>query len=79
MEELTRMNAAGDEKPLPGEIAEALRHPNGWVYRIAGAFSKDQDIPPEAIVGAWRVDGRGEIVGSFLSNDRYDAKQWPAG
>ena len=28
------------EGPLPGEIEEAKRNPDGWVYRIAGKFEE---------------------------------------
>jgi len=64
-------------KPEPGEIEEARRFPNGWVYRIAGDFGPDDRIPPEAIVGAWKVDERGVIVGDFIKNERYDPVKWP--
>lgn len=65
-------------KPLPGELQEAKRHPNGWVYRIAGRFGPDDGVPPEAIVGAWRVDAHGDIVGDFIQNERYDPQRWPS-
>jgi hypothetical protein len=64
-------------QPLPGEIAEAKRIPNGWVYRIAGKFGPDDGVPPEAIVGAWKVDAAGVIVGEFLPNQKYDPERWP--
>jgi hypothetical protein len=54
-------------EPLPGEIEEAKLNPNGWVYRISGSFG-DKAVPPEAIVGAWQVDSKGEIVGAFHVN-----------
>ena len=64
-------------KPHPGEIEEAKRTPSGWVYRIAGRFSPHERVPPEAIIGAWRVDANGEIVGSFIENKNYDPMRWP--
>jgi hypothetical protein len=64
-------------KPLPGEIEEAKRFPNGWVYRIAGGFGAKDRVPPEAVVGAWRVDAQGKIVGDFIPNPRYDPTKWP--
>jgi len=51
------------KKPFPGEISEAKANPNGWVYRIAGNFLPHEEVPPEAIVGAWKVNEKGEIVG----------------
>jgi hypothetical protein len=66
-------------KPHPGEIAEAERIPNGWVYRIAGRFAPHERVPPEAIIGAWKVNAEGEIVGSFIENKNYDPQRWPSG
>lgn len=63
--------------PLPGEIAEARSNRGGWVYRIAGAFTSSDAIPPEAIVGAWKVDDGGSIVGDFIANAKHDASRWP--
>ncbi len=64
--------------PYAGEIEEAKRHPGGWVYRIAGKFGPDDRIPPDAIVGAWKVDALGIIRGPFIENKNYDANRWPS-
>lgn len=64
--------------PLPGEIEEARRNPGGWVYRIAGEFGPTDSVPPEAIVGAWQVNQRGEITGPFKANPNYDESKWPS-
>jgi len=64
-------------RPHKGEIAEAIDNPGGWVYRIAGEFSQNEDIPPEAIVGAWKVDENGLIVGDFKKNPKYDPAAIP--
>jgi hypothetical protein len=64
--------------PYPEEIAKARHHPDGRVYRIAGDFSPSDGVPPEAIVGAWEVDSRGEITGIFINNPNYDPKRWPS-
>ena len=66
-------------EPFPGEIEEAKRHPNGWVYRMAGRFGPNDSVPPEAIVGAWKVKAEGEIVGALIKNDKYDPVRWPSG
>jgi hypothetical protein len=65
-------------RPYQGEIEEAARHPNGWVYCIAGKFDPNGAIPPEAIAGAWKVDAAGKIVGDFVPNPKYDPKKWAA-
>lgn len=63
--------------PFPGEIEEATRHPNGWVYRIVGSFDPNCAIPPEAIIGAWKVDAHGKIIGPFIKNQNYDPGNGP--
>jgi hypothetical protein len=66
------------DHPCAGEIKEAKRHPGGWVYRIAGHFGPSDAVPPEAIVGAWKVDDGGNISGDFIRNEKYNAVRWPA-
>jgi hypothetical protein len=61
--------------PLPGEVEEAKQNANGWVYRIAGHCGAKDQVPPEAIIGAWKVDAQGKIVGGFLENENYDTKR----
>jgi len=58
-------------QPLPGEVEEAKSHPNGWVYRIKGSFRPEEAVPREAIVGAWKVDAEGKIVGEFMPNPNH--------
>ena len=67
----------GESEPYPGEIAEAKGFPNAHVFRIAGKFRDDERVPPEAIVGAWKVDAQGNIIGNFIRNPNYDPKRWP--
>ena len=76
--ELESTMSPATERPFPGEIEEAMSHPNGWVYRIAGRFAKSESVPREAIVGAWQVDAKGRIVGNFIRNENYDPRLWPA-
>jgi hypothetical protein len=66
------------ENPKPGEIAEAARNPNGWVYRIAGQFAPNERIPADAIIGAWKVDASGQITGRLVENPKYNSMRWPA-
>lgn len=61
--------------PYPEEIAEAKRTPNGWVYRIDGQFSPDESVPPEAVIGAWKVDANGAIAGDFIPNPGHKPRQ----
>lgn len=64
-------------QPYPEEIAAAKAQPGGWVYRIAGGFGADEAVPPEAVVGAWKVDDDGAISGDFIPNERHDAMRYP--
>ena len=65
-------------EPSAGEIEEATRHPDGWVYRIAASVGDPNGrVFPEAIVGAWKVDTNGKIVGDFIVNAKYDPVKWP--
>jgi len=57
--------------PAPEAVAEAKRHPNGWVYVIEGGFRPDEGVPPQAIRGAWKVDANGEIMGAFIPNPNF--------
>jgi hypothetical protein len=59
-------------KPTPEMIAEAKNNPNGCVYAIDRNYGLDDDAPPWAIIGAWEVDSKGEIVtDSFQNNPKY--------
>lgn len=52
-------------------LRAAQANPNGWVYKIDGAFGDHDKVPPEAIVGAWKVNAIGELTGEFLENPNY--------
>lgn len=58
-------------QPTPEMIAEARANPNSWLYKIAGDFGPNDAVPPECIVGAYRVDENGELTGEFQANPRY--------
>ena len=55
----------------PEAKEEARRNPHGYVYKIEGSFGPDEHVPPEAVVGAWKVDANGQITGEFISNPNY--------
>jgi hypothetical protein len=67
-----------EEKPFPREIEEAKRCPTSTVCRIARRFGPNDRVPREAIIGAWKVDAHGKIVGGFIKNKNYDPERWPA-
>ena len=41
---------------------------------IEAAYKGDVDVPPDAILGAWKVNEKGVIVGIFLPNPNYKSK-----
>jgi hypothetical protein len=53
-------------------VEEAKTKPGGWVYEIVGQYGPDDDVPPTAIRGAWKVNDEGEIVGGFLANPVFE-------
>jgi hypothetical protein len=58
--------------PTEDARKEAKLNPNGYVYVIDKAFdNKNEDVPPTAILGAWKVDENGEIIGDFIKNSNY--------
>jgi hypothetical protein len=57
--------------PSPEEISAAKLNPNGWVYKFSKKYSSKDYIPPEDIMGAWKVDSDGNIVGDFIENPKF--------
>jgi hypothetical protein len=60
----------------PSEDAkkEALKTPNGYVYVIDKQYQGKDNVPSDAILGAWKVNDKGIIVGTFLPNPNYKTK-----
>lgn len=50
---------------------EAISNPNGSVYEIDGPYEDDQFVPPEAILGAWKVDNKGVLLDEFVENELF--------
>ncbi|PTS97573.1 hypothetical protein DBR11_16890 [Pedobacter sp. HMWF019] len=58
-------------KPDTRAQLEALKHPNGYVYVIEENYANRDNVPPSAILGAWKVNKYGIIEGGFISNSNY--------
>lgn len=56
--------------PIPTEAMkeEAKKWPNGWIYAIDPFFDPNGRVPADGIMGAWAVDGNGNITGEFIRN-----------
>ncbi len=52
-------------------LEEAKKNPNGWVYVLDKEYDGKEEVPPEFIQGAWKVNGNGEIEGDFMPNPKY--------
>ncbi len=64
-------NSKYPKEPSEAAKREALKHPNGWVYALDAAFEYEEEVPSEAILGAWKVNSEGKIIGDFVPNDKY--------
>jgi hypothetical protein len=60
-------------EPSEGARKEALKYPNGYVYVFDSEYHGKEEVPPQAILGAWRVDEKGVIVGSFIPNPNHSS------
>jgi hypothetical protein len=56
-------------------VKAARENPNGWVYKIEGSFGPAEYVPPEAVVGAWKVDEGGNLTGEFVQLARMKSHQ----
>jgi hypothetical protein len=58
-------------------VAEAAQNPGGSVAEIDPAYVDDPNgyVPPEAIRGAWLVDGSGKLTGEYQENPRHGVPQ----
>jgi hypothetical protein len=59
---------------FPAELLEEARSkPRGWVYAIDPGFAPDGAtgaIPPEGIIGAWKIGDDGRPTGEYRANER---------
>ncbi|MDF3075178.1 MAG: hypothetical protein K0S54_2845 [Alphaproteobacteria bacterium] len=65
------------DRPTEQEIMAAIQRPGSYVLRLHRSLDPAGEVPREAILGAWQVDGRGRIVGDFIVNPDYDPVRWP--
>jgi len=53
---------------------EALKNPNGYIYILDKEYQGKDDVPPNKILGAWKVTEKGIITGPFILNPNYKNK-----
>ena len=58
--------------PFPDALlAEAAANAGGRVYAIDPAYDADGEVPPEGIVGAWRIGEDGRPSGEYRANPNH--------
>ncbi|MEV4728674.1 type VII secretion system-associated protein [Saccharopolyspora sp. NPDC049426] len=60
--------------PITDEMrAHAKENPNTWLYIADPGYAQDDegDMPPEGVVGAYRIDENGVIDEEFQFNEQY--------
>lgn len=60
-----------DSRTMVALRSAARAIPGGWLYHADPHLPADGDIPPHALVGAWRVDDNGAITAEFRANLAY--------
>ncbi|MCX4672459.1 hypothetical protein OG453_38395 [Streptomyces sp. NBC_01381] len=75
-----RFGSRSRRKGIPSEpalLAAAAENPGGSVAEIDPAYIDDANgyVPPEAIRGAWLVDGSGKLTGEYQENPRHGVPQ----
>jgi hypothetical protein len=61
----------------PGLLAQAMSHPGGWVYANDPEYAADGAngaVPPEGIIGAWKVADDGTSTGEHQANPQYGSR-----
>jgi hypothetical protein len=67
----SRQGPQGKPEITPEMRENARTNPNSWLYVIDEAFDARGPVPSWAVVGAYPVNGTGEVVEDFHPNDRY--------
>ncbi len=59
--------------PITDEMREQARQtPDSWMYIVDPGYEESgENVPPEGVVGAFRIDSAGEIEEEFHHNDEY--------
>ncbi len=57
--------------PTPEAIAQAKLNPGGFVLVVDGFSGPADKVPPERVLGVWKVDAQGVITGDFIPNPKY--------
>ncbi|SDR08154.1 type VII secretion system-associated protein [Actinopolyspora saharensis] len=67
-------------QPYVPQITDEMREqakqtPDSWLYIVDPSYeSSGEDVPPEGVVGAFRIDSDGEIEQEFHPNEEYEPR-----
>ncbi|MDR7302194.1 type VII secretion system-associated protein [Haloactinomyces albus] len=63
--------------PITDEMREQARQtPDSWLYIVDPGYQEaGENVPPEGVVGAYRIDSEGEIDEEFHHNDEYQPSE----
>lgn len=63
-----------DAPPITEQMREQARQtPGSWLYIVdPGYQDTGEEVPPEGVIGAYRIDDNGEIDEEFQHNDQYE-------
>lgn len=69
-----------DERPAPPITDQMREHarqnPNTWLYIVDPGYEQEgDDVPPEGVMGAYRIDKNGELDEQFQANDAYQPSE----
>jgi HEAT repeat protein len=71
-ESTSELAEAAPVRSFPADLQEqAGENAGGWVYELDLSFRGTGSIPPERIVGAWRIDDNGSPTDEFVANPNY--------
>lgn len=65
------MAAVQNPTVTPQLRERARQSPDSWIYVVDPGFEDAPEVPGWAVVGAYRVDERGEVAEEFRSNPDY--------
>jgi len=67
------MTETPDAPPITEQMREQARQtPGSWLYIVdPGYQDTGEEVPPEGVIGAYRIDEHGEIDEDFQHNDQY--------
>lgn len=69
-----------DERPAPPITDQMREHarqnPNTWLYIVDPGYEQEgDDVPPEGVMGAYRIDENGELDEEFQVNESYQPSE----